>query len=282
MSLSLYRLDKTWSLRSFFIFCATINAVYCSVWDLVMDWSLMNPYAKRPFLRDHLGYKNVYWYYIAIVLDPILRFNWIFYAIYADDVQHSAILSFLVALSEIFRRGMWTLFRVENEHCTNVGNYRASRDVPLPYSVTTTSTESLAQSDGLGGQRPSTPAAHGAGPHGQATGVDLESQPTRESLRRRASGPSATPATRALTRVGTLLHTAHAQDFERRKKPEAGPSGSRDEDDEDDDYEDGSASDDDQKRREEFNEEDMEDIARAEGLISRTSVEIPRETTRGL
>lgn len=282
MSLSLYRLDKTWSLRSFFIFCATINAVYCSVWDLVMDWSLMNPYAKRPFLRDHLGYKNVYWYYIAIVLDPILRFNWIFYAIYAEDVQHSAILSFLVALSEIFRRGMWTLFRVENEHCTNVGNYRASRDVPLPYSVTTTSTESLAQSDGFGGQRPSTPAAHGAGPHGQATGVDLESQRTRESLRRRASGPPATPATRALTRVGTLLHTAHAQDFERRKKPEAGPSGSRDEDDEDDDYEDGSASDDDQKRREEFNEEDMEDIARAEGLISRTSVESPRETTRGL
>ncbi|KAL1635854.1 Xenotropic and polytropic retrovirus receptor 1 [Neofusicoccum ribis] len=284
MSLSLYRLDKTWHLRSFFIFCATVNAVYCSVWDLVMDWSLMNPYAKRPFLRDHLGYKNIYWYYIAIVVDPILRFNWIFYAIYGDDVQHSAILSFIVALSEIFRRGMWTLFRVENEHCTNVGNYRASRDIPLPYSVPTSSVESLAQSDGSVLQRPSTPPAHvsvAPGTPGQATGVDLENQRTRESIRRRATVGPGTPATRALTRVGTLLHTAHAQDFERKRKPEAGRSASRDDDDEDEDYDDGSISDEDAKKREDLNEEIAEDMARAEGLISRVSMESPRQTARG-
>jgi hypothetical protein len=39
MSLSLYRIDKTHQLRAFFIFCATINSVYCSLWDLIMDWS---------------------------------------------------------------------------------------------------------------------------------------------------------------------------------------------------------------------------------------------------
>jgi hypothetical protein len=39
MSLSLYRIDKTYQLRAFFIFCATINSVYCSLWDLIMDWS---------------------------------------------------------------------------------------------------------------------------------------------------------------------------------------------------------------------------------------------------
>ena len=30
---------------------------------------------------------------------------------------------------------MWSLFRVENEHCNNVGKFRASRDVPLPYKI---------------------------------------------------------------------------------------------------------------------------------------------------
>ena len=74
---------------------------------------LGNPYAKHPFLRDVLGYKRPWIYYLAMIIDPILRFNWIFYIIFENDIQHSAFLSFLVGLSEVFRRGMWTLFRVE-------------------------------------------------------------------------------------------------------------------------------------------------------------------------
>lgn len=118
MSLSLWRINKVERLRVLFIFWATINGVYCSVWDIVMDWSLMDPYAKHPFLRNTLGFKYAWWYYVAIVLDPILRFNWIFYAIYGHNVQHSSLISFLVAFTEVLRRGMWQLFRVENEHCT--------------------------------------------------------------------------------------------------------------------------------------------------------------------
>lgn len=79
---------------------------------------LLDPYAKHKFLRDTLGYKQIWLYYFALVADPILRFNWVFYAIFADDVQHSAVLSFFVSLSEVCRRGLWMLFRVENEHCT--------------------------------------------------------------------------------------------------------------------------------------------------------------------
>jgi len=81
-----------------------------------MDWSLGDPTNK--FLRSTLGYKRKWMYYAAIVIDPILRFNWIFYAIFPIELQHSAVLSFLIAFSEVCRRGMWTLFRVENEHCT--------------------------------------------------------------------------------------------------------------------------------------------------------------------
>ena len=48
-----------------------------------------------------------------MIIDPLLRFNWIFYAIYSHDLQHSAILSFFIGLSEVLRRGMWALLRVE-------------------------------------------------------------------------------------------------------------------------------------------------------------------------
>ncbi|KAF5126716.1 hypothetical protein DV495_003270 [Geotrichum candidum] len=49
----------------------------------------------------------------------------------------SAKVSFFVALAEVFRRFIWTFFRVENEHCSNVQRFRASRDVSLPYQIVT-------------------------------------------------------------------------------------------------------------------------------------------------
>jgi len=228
MTLSIWRVNKTTHNKVAFIVFAAINALYCSSWDLVMDWSLMDPYARRwPFLRNVLGYKQIWIYYVAIVLDPILRFNWIFYAIYAEDVQHGAVLAFFVAFSEICRRGMWMVFRVENEHCTNVGRFRASRDVPLPYELDDTprlSPEQHVPSAQPSLERPSTAPS-------QTSGADVEQglESDNTSLRRRrAPRNGRTPLMRGLTTVGTILHMAHAQDFERKRKPEVGPDGEDD------------------------------------------------------
>ncbi|SMR57090.1 unnamed protein product [Zymoseptoria tritici ST99CH_1E4] len=136
MSLSLYRIEKTFEMKSLFIAVACMNSVYTAVWDIGMDWSLGDWDAKYFLLRRTLGYrKNIWLYYFAMIIDPILRFNWIFYAIYTHDQQHSTIVSFMVSLSEVFRRGLWTLFRVENEHCSNIKKEMASRDLPLPYKL---------------------------------------------------------------------------------------------------------------------------------------------------
>src|SRR6187402_3611631 len=108
-----------------------------------MDWSLLQPHASKRFLREVRGYKHPYWYYLAMFLDPVLRFNWIFYAIYTHNLQHSTFVSFIVAFSEVTRRGIWVVFRVENEHCSNVARFKASRDVPLPYSIHTDSEEEI-------------------------------------------------------------------------------------------------------------------------------------------
>ncbi|KAI4092276.1 MAG: hypothetical protein LQ344_003520 [Seirophora lacunosa] len=218
-------------MKALFIACATVNSVYCSIWDLAMDWSLGNPFAEHPFLREVLGYKNPWAYYVAMILDPILRFNWIFYAIFSGGLQHSALLSFLISFTEILRRGMWTLFRVENEHCTNVGRFRASRDVPLPYDIPSPTPSVVEESrdqfaahhDGTGsGHLPQSTSAH------LTSGAQVSpdpTQPTSGSLRRRhgASSAEASPIPRGIARVGTIMTQAHAQDFERKRRPGGTP-----------------------------------------------------------
>ncbi|KAK2756521.1 hypothetical protein FQN54_005414 [Arachnomyces sp. PD_36] len=229
MTLSLYRITDSTKYRAIFITFACINAIFCSVWDLFMDWSLFNPNAKHPFLRNVLGFRKVWVYYAAMILDPILRFNWVFYAIYAHDIQHSAVLSFFVAFSEVCRRGMWSIFRVENEHCANVHRFRASRDIPLPYalsppvdamSIDEGAYDRTLQQDPILGS-----PYGGATETGTTTGadVDLERVATTDTTRRRrmVDQQEPGPMVRGMSRVGALMATAHAQDFERKKKPDA-------------------------------------------------------------
>lgn len=181
-------------------------------------------------LRDTLAYKRKWYYYAAIPIDMILRCNWIFYVIFAQDIGHASVVSFCVALSEAFRRGVWVIFRVENEHCTNVNRSRAIRDVPLPY-VIHESTEALidkspkAQEERRQGIRLDTEAATAEQPavtspeSRQTTGVDVEHGGTTPgSLRRRPTFSADSPVMRTLRRVGSTMVHAHAQDYERKRR----------------------------------------------------------------
>ena len=147
-SLSAYRISNhNPAKRKPFIIFATINSVCTSVWDIVMDWSfLQNFHGNNMFLRDDLylagrrnwktgeySWKRKLFYYIAIVLDVILRFHWIVYAIAPQTIQQSAVTSFVLACTEVFRRFIWIIFRVENEHVANVHLFKVSGDAPLPY-----------------------------------------------------------------------------------------------------------------------------------------------------
>jgi xenotropic and polytropic retrovirus receptor 1 len=70
MMLSMWRISNTPVNRALYIVFATINTLYCCTslhaklmkawWDLFMDWSLMQPHAKHPFLRSDLGYKRIW------------------------------------------------------------------------------------------------------------------------------------------------------------------------------------------------------------------------------
>jgi hypothetical protein len=213
MTLSLYRIDKVTHYQIPFIIFGAINAIYCSLWDVAMDWSLGNLYSSHTGLRNVLAFRRVWIYYVAIVLDVVIRFNWIFYAIFINDIQHSAFLSFVVNLTEICRRGVWTIFRVENEHCTNVHMFRALRDIPLPYKAEDEMEDIPAVA--LDGERSDdeeqTPQAHATPPR-PAAEIDVESGRTPTLRSRRPTTPG-----RAMSRVGTLMATAHSQDFQRKR-----------------------------------------------------------------
>lgn len=219
-TLSMYRIQKVTRFEAPFITFALLNVVYTSVWDLAMDWSLGNPYAKHPLLREVLAFRQVWVYYVAMILDVVVRFNWIFYAIFAHDLQHSAVLSFMVSFSEVCRRGLWTIFRVENEHCTNVLLFRASRDTPLPYDLPKPheDPDSYHPNDVQLQEHHHQASTITAQPSG-ATDVEhgpKPSTPAGASVRTRR--PSRAAA--GIHRVGTIVASAHAQDFERRKRPE--------------------------------------------------------------
>ena len=163
-----------------------------------------------------------------MALDPILRFNWIFYAIFSGELQHSALLSFFVGFSEVCRRGIWTLFRVENEHCTNVGRFRASRDVPLPYEIASPSPSTPEEEEPQGHPSPELhrrTAPSQTSPSSAGISSNLEAQPQSGSLRRRQTMTN-TPIQRGIARVGTMVTQAHAQDFERKRRPDVPESAS--------------------------------------------------------
>ncbi|KAF2153414.1 EXS-domain-containing protein [Myriangium duriaei CBS 260.36] len=267
MTLSLYRVDFGTSTKALFIVFGVVNGIYCSVWDLAMDWSLLDPYAKHRFLRKTLAFKSTWPYYVAMVVDPIIRFNFLLYVFYAENPKHSALVSFFVAFTEVCRRGMWMMFRVENEHCANVGRFRAYRDAPLPYETAppspktpeartsvdshgrdhTTSPEQAANLE-AGRSSPATVRRYGATPpSGAMSGRDFREQTARmvqenaELRRRRGQATNDSPVARALVRAGTMIHFAHTQDFERKRKPDGdadrhdtGRDGSNDDDTDED------------------------------------------------
>eukprot|EP00842_Homolaphlyctis_polyrhiza_P004146 jgi/Hompol1/4732/HPOL_003857-RA len=131
------------------VFFSVINSAFSLYWDIVNDWSLgYIPMGKRHtslytfedstpiFLRSVRYFRIKAVYYVAIVVDTVLRFSWIakITLYYRLAEAHAAgnrgqeatwndtmVLSTLVAVDlalktlEILRRWMWVFFRIERE-----------------------------------------------------------------------------------------------------------------------------------------------------------------------
>lgn len=120
----------------------------------------------------------------------------------ADNPQAS-VVSFIVGFSEVTRRGIWIIFRLENEQAANIERRRAVRDMRVPYTFAA----GPLQLDGTSAMDP-TPS--------------IESQ-----------APSTPGAASTLSRIGTRMRTAHVRDYQRRPDDDnKGDDGDDDDDDE--------------------------------------------------
>lgn len=100
------------SYTTFWLTIALLATLYQFWWDIKMDWRL--PRARRL-------YKHTIVYYLATIIDLILRFLWTlpflldhFGSSFGKELQ--LYLSPVFAAAAVFRRCMWSCFRVENEH----------------------------------------------------------------------------------------------------------------------------------------------------------------------
>ncbi|GAY52743.1 hypothetical protein CUMW_144300 [Citrus unshiu] len=112
---------------------ATIANTY---WDIAIDWGLLRRNSRNPWLRDKLIVPIRSVYFIAMVLNILLRLAWMQTVLGFTEAPflHRTALIAVVASLEIIRRGIWNFFRLENEHLNNVGKYRAFKSVPLPFN----------------------------------------------------------------------------------------------------------------------------------------------------
>jgi hypothetical protein len=109
-----------------------------------MDWKLGDCAAHG--LRPRRMFPGTAIYYVAVVVDFVLRFAWTatlvphWFSSFGDsDGLHGvptwvpqALLP-LVAAGEILRRTMWAIFRLETEHLHNTEGFRRVDLIPLHF-----------------------------------------------------------------------------------------------------------------------------------------------------
>lgn len=213
-SLCAYRISHTRSRRNVFIIFATLNGVCTSIWDIIMDWSLLQSGSRNWLLRDDLylaGRKN--WktgayskrrksvYYLAMIWDVAMRFQWVVYAIAPATIQQSAITSFILAALEVTRRFVWIIFRVENEHVANVHLFKVSGEISLPYPTTVneeSETEASVSSN-----------------HYAMSEMSFPTMAAPTPMYRGESTQKSTGSNGLLRTLSSSIPWAHAQDFQR-------------------------------------------------------------------
>ncbi|CAG8680077.1 28837_t:CDS:10, partial [Dentiscutata erythropus] len=125
---SLLRDSNNGFLKGCWIISQIISSTYTFIWDVKMDWSLLQIHSSNYLLRDELGYKKPYLYRAAIVINLFLRFSWVL-ILFSSGNRYYYIIGIIMAFLEILRRWMWSFIRVENEHVDNCKGYRAIKEI---------------------------------------------------------------------------------------------------------------------------------------------------------
>ncbi|EFC45668.1 predicted protein [Naegleria gruberi] len=127
-------------LRIIYIIINIISTCLKLYWDLRVDMGLFEKKTKYWGLRSKLIFSPQY-YYMAMFSNIILRWVWLpflfvksFVKIEKETLEW---ILYLFVFLEILRRFIWNIFRIEHENIANIENYRATKEIPLPFDTTT-------------------------------------------------------------------------------------------------------------------------------------------------
>lgn len=101
-----------------------------------MDWGLGRP--EYGFLGPRLMFPKKSQYYSVICADLVLRFMWVLTLIPPQSGAKFELPAYLSAISmtvELFRRTIWSFFRLEHEHRQNTQGFRRVNVVPLHFNT---------------------------------------------------------------------------------------------------------------------------------------------------
>ncbi|MCD7450520.1 Xenotropic and polytropic retrovirus receptor 1 [Datura stramonium] len=131
---STFRLRKKMTWKVWALASSGVAALANICWDIRMDWGLLQRKSRNFLLRDELLLPHKTAYYVAMILEVLLRFVWL-QVVLSFDMRplRGKVITSIFASLEILRRGIWNFFRLENEHLNNVGEYRAFKSLPLPF-----------------------------------------------------------------------------------------------------------------------------------------------------
>ena len=105
-----------------------LQSFYQFFWDLYIDWGLGRLSSYNCFLRDKLIYPK-WFYFFSIIFNLIIRFNWTLLLIKSNGIEEE-ISNFIYCLSEVSRKVIWCIIRIENEGTNNPEDYREILAVP--------------------------------------------------------------------------------------------------------------------------------------------------------
>ncbi|KYQ89267.1 SPX domain-containing protein [Tieghemostelium lacteum] len=132
---------ENWSSLKAIWFCINIiGSFYKWYADLAVDWGFLLNRKSNPAwpLREKLVFKKKFIYYLAIVIDLLLRFLWLLvFLIRVSSSSHrldNPVFLFFFSLGEVFWASQFIFFRVESEHCLSADHYNTFQDIPMPFS----------------------------------------------------------------------------------------------------------------------------------------------------
>lgn len=113
-----------------------LSSLYSFFWDVYMDWGLGR--LDYGFLGPRLMFPKKIHYYMVICADLVLRSMWVLTLIPPESGADFQLPQYLTAVSmclELFRRTIWSFFRLEHEHRHNTEGFRRVSVVPLHFNT---------------------------------------------------------------------------------------------------------------------------------------------------